>query len=153
MAAIRFDTLRNTNQETIIKFTGNSTDTGTIAIANLTAGTQVRNSATPVVNMVRIIASGLTNSNLTITRGGVAVFQGSPGAAIDFEFISNGFSDSVNNTSDLVFTIGNAAVTGYMTLRKLVGWDTKVEDATYGAYDDVTRVGASTTISGSPDKV
>lgn len=153
MAAIRFDTLRNTNQETIIKFTGNSTDTGTIAIASLTAGTQVRNSATPVVNMVRIIASGLTNSNLTITRGGVAVFHGSPGAAIDFEFISNGFSDSVNNTSDLVFTVGTAAVTGYMTLRKLVGWDNKVEDATYGAYDDVTRVGASTTISGSPDKV
>ena len=153
MAAIRFDTLRNTNQETIIKFTGAATDTGTITIANLTAGTQVRNADAPKVNMVRIMASGLTNSNLTITRGGVAVFQGSPGAAIDFEFISNGFSDSVNNTSDLVFTIGTAAVTGYMTLRKLAGWDTKVEEVVYGAYDDPTRVGASTTVSGSPDKV
>jgi len=142
MAAIRFDTLRNVNQETIIKFTGGATDTGTVAIAGLAATTQARNSDTPMVNMVRIIASGLTNSNLTITRGGVAVFQGSPGAAIDFEFISNGFSDSVNNTSDLVFTIGTAAVTGYITLRKLAGWSTKVEDATYGAYDDRTVVGS-----------
>jgi thioredoxin reductase (NADPH) len=33
------------------------------------------------------------------------------------------------------------------------GWATKVEESTYGSYDDPTRVGASTTISGSPDKV
>jgi hypothetical protein len=142
MAAIRFDTLRNTNQETIIKFTGGAGDTGTITIANLTASSQARNSDTPAVNMVRIIASGLTNSNLSITRNAVGVFYGSPGAAIDFEFISNGFSDSVMNTYDLNFNINTAAVTGYITLRKLAGWSTKVEDATYGAYDDRTVVGS-----------
>ena len=142
MAAIRFDTLRNVNQETIIKFTGNNGDTGTITIAGLTAATQARNAATPVVNIVRIMASGLTNSNLTITRNAVAVFQGSPGAAIDFDLTTNGFSDGVNNTFDLVFSIGTAAVTGYITLRKLAGWDTKVEDVTFGAYDDRTVVGS-----------
>jgi hypothetical protein len=142
MAAIRFDTLRNTNQETIIKFAGAANDTGTITIANLTASTQARNSDTPTVNMVRLIASGLTNSNLTITRNTVPVFYGSPGAVVDLEFISNGFSDSVNNTYDLVFNIGTAGVSGYITLRKLVGWSTKVEDATYGAYDDRTVVGS-----------
>jgi hypothetical protein len=153
MATIRFDTLRNTNQESIVKFSGASGDTGSIVIANIGAATQARNSDTPTVNMVRIIASGLTNSNLTITRGGITVFAGSPGAVIELEFISNGFSDSVGNTSDLSFTIGTAAVTGYMTLRKIAGWSTKVENETYGAYDDPTRVGASTTMSGSPDKV
>ena len=142
MAAIRFDTLRNVNQETIIKFTGASGDTGTVTITNLGCATQARNAAAPTVNMIRLMASGLTNSNLTITRNGVAVFQGSPGAAIDFDLTTNGFSDSVNNTSDLVFTIGAAAVTGYITLRKLAGWDTKVEDVTYGAYDDRTVVGS-----------
>ena len=142
MAAIRFDTLRNVNQETIIKFTGAAGDTGTITIAGLTAASQARNAAAPTVNIIRIMASGLTNSNLTITRGGVSIFQGSPGAAIDFDLTTNGFSDSVNSTSDLVFTIGTAAVTGYITLRKLAGWDTKVETATYGAYDDVTVVGS-----------
>jgi len=152
MAAIRFDTLRNTNQETIIKFAGGSGDTGTITIANIGATSQTRNSDTPAVNMVRILASGLTNSNLTITRNSVPIFYGSPGAVIELEFISNGFSDSVNNTYDLVFTIGTAGVTGYITLRKIAGWSTKVENETYGAYDDPTRVGASTTMSGSPDK-
>ena len=153
MAAIRFDTLRNTNQETIIKFSGGTGDTGTITISNLTASTQVRNAATPTVNIVRLLASGLTNSNLTITRNSVPIFYGSPGAVIELEFISNGFSDSVNNTSDLAFTIATAGVTGYITLRKLAGWDTKVEEVVYGVYDDPTRVGASTTMSGSPDKV
>ena len=42
------------------------------------------------------------------------------------------------------------AVTGYLVLRKIAGWDTKVENATYGAYDDPTIVGASTTMDGSP---
>jgi hypothetical protein len=40
-----------------------------------------------------------------------------------------------------------------LVLRKISGWDTKVEETTYGAYDDRTRVGASTTLDGSPDKV
>lgn len=150
--AMTITTLKNTNQETVIHFTSSAAESGTITIANLTATTQARNSDTPVVNMVRILASGLTNSNLTITRNSVSIFYGSPGAVIELEFISNGFSDSVNNTYDLAFTIGTAGVTGYITLRKIAGWDTKVEDTTYGAYDDPTRVGASTTKSGSPDK-
>ena len=59
-----------------------------------------------------------------------------------------------DNTSDIVVTNGAAKdVTGILVLRKVAGWSTKVEDATYGAYDDPTRVGASTTLSGSPDKV
>ena len=67
---------------------------------------------------------------------------------------SNGFVDTTNNTYDIVVTNEAAKpVTGYLVLRKVSGWDTKVETATLGAYDDVTRVGASTTLSGSPDKV
>ena len=67
---------------------------------------------------------------------------------------SNGFVDTTNNTYDIVVTNEAAKpVTGYLVLRKVAGWATKVETATYGAYDDETRVGASTTISGSPDKV
>lgn len=39
-----------------------------------------------------------------------------------------------------------------ISLRK-EGWAVKVEDSTYGSYDDPTRIGASTTLSGSPDRV
>jgi hypothetical protein len=65
-----------------------------------------------------------------------------------------GIGDS--QKSDKNITIKNNVakqVTGYITLRKVAGWSTKVENATYGAYDDPTRVGASTTMNGSPDKV
>ena len=69
------------------------------------------------------------------------------------DLTQNHISDNIQNTSNIVITTTGAASTGYLVLRKLAGWATKVEDATYGAYDDVTRVGASTTVSGSPDKV
>ena len=65
-----------------------------------------------------------------------------------------GISDNQDNTYDIVISNNVAkSVTGYITLRKIAGWSTKVEDVVYGAYDDPTRVGASTTKSGSPDKV
>ena len=38
----------------------------------------------------------------------------------------------------------------YITLRKIQGWSTKVEYASYGAYDDESKVGALN-IPGSPD--
>jgi hypothetical protein len=143
--------LRNTNQETIIKFQGVANDTGTISIAGLTAGTQARNSDNPVVRIVRIMCSGLSASNLTINRrdgvgaGGTTwqpIFYGSPSAVIDIDLTSNGFSDSTNSTGDLQFSITGGGVTGYITLRKIAGWDTTVETANFGAKDNQAAVGS-----------
>ena len=153
MAAINFTTIKNTNQETIIKFQGGAADTGTITISGLTAGSQARNSDTPTVNIVKLHASGLLTSGLTITRNSVAIVNCAPehSPMLDYTAFA-GISDGVNNTYDLAFTISGAATTGYIVLRKILGWSTKVEYATYGAYEDVSRVGASTTLVGSPDK-
>jgi len=154
MAAIRTTIIKNTNQETIIKFEGSSTDTAaTIDISTLAASTQTRNSDTPTVNIVKFMALGLLTSGVTITRNSVVVMAAAPENAPVLDLTQNGISDSIQNTSNIVITTTGAASTGYLVLRKIAGWNTKVEDATYGAYDDVTRVGASTTISGSPDKV
>jgi hypothetical protein len=154
MAAVALTTIKNTNQETIIKFEGaaGSTD-GTITIANLTAGTQVRNSDTPVVNIVKLISAGLLSSAVTIKRNSTVVMACAPENAPVINLTADGISDGVNNTSDIVVTVAGAVATGYIVLRKIAGWSTKVETAVYGAYDDETRVGASTTLSGSPDKV
>lgn len=142
MAAITFTTLRNTNQETIIKFTGATNDTGNIVIANLGAPTQVRNAAAPAVNMIRFMASGLNASAVTINRNSVLYFNAAPAAAVEFDLTQNGISDSQNNTFDLAFTITGGAVTGYITLRKIAGWDTTVETTVYGSYDNNTVVGS-----------
>jgi len=154
MAATRTTIIRNTNQETIIKYEGSSTDTAaTIDISTLAATTQARNSDTPTVNIVKFIATGLLTSGVQIVRNGVSVLAAAPENAPTVDLTIYGISDNIQNTSNIVITTTGAASTGYLVLRKVAGWATKVENEVYGAYDDVTRVGASTTVSGSPDKV
>jgi hypothetical protein len=152
--AVNFTTIKNTNQETIIHFEAAATiTTGTVTIANLTAGTQARNSDAPKVNIVRIIATGEDGATLQIQRNNKTIFVCAPENAPVLDLPSFGISDGTYNDYDIVVNNQTAKqVSGYITLRKIQGWDTKVEDATYGAYDDPTRVGASTTKSGSPDK-
>jgi hypothetical protein len=153
--AVLFTTVKNTNLETIIHFDTVAAESGTITIANLTAdGTQARNSDAPVVNIVKFFCTGALGAITRITRSGKNIIACAPENAPVLDLNVNGFVDNINNTADIVVVNDAAkAVTGYIVLRKVAGWNTKVETATYGAYDDETRVGASTTMSGSPDKV
>lgn len=154
MAAIRTTIIRNTNLETIIKYEGSLVDTAaTIDISTLTATTQARNAETPTVNIVKFIATGLLTSGVTVVRNSITVLAAAPENAISLDLTQNSISDNIQNTQNIIITTTGAVSTGYLVLRKVAGWATKVETATYGAYDDETRVGASTTISGSPDKV
>ena len=50
--------------------------------------------------------------------------------AITLDLTQNHISDSIQNTSNIVITTTGAASTGYLVLRKIAGWATKVEDAT-----------------------
>jgi hypothetical protein len=152
--AVLFTTVRNTNQETIIHFDTVAAESGTINIANLAASTQARNSDTPAVNIVRFICSGADGAGTRVTRGGKNIISVAPENAPVLDLTQYGISDNTNNTADIVIVNDVAKpVTGYITMRKIAGWSTKVENEVYGAYDDPTRVGASTTLSGSPDKV
>ena len=152
--AMTITTLKNTNQETVIHFASSLAESGTITIANLTASTQARNSDTPTVNIVKWSISGELASKVNIVRNSKNVIVAAPENAPYAELNAWGIPLTNDNTSDIVITNGAAKdVTGILVLRKVAGWSTKVEDATYGAYDDPTRVGASTTLSGSPDKV
>jgi len=152
--AVLFTTVRNTNQETIIHFDTVAAESGTITIANLTASTQARNSDTPAVNIVRFICTGELGAGTRVTRSGKNIISVAPENAPVLDLTQYGITDNTNNTADIVIVNDVAKpVTGYITLRKIAGWNTKVENATYGAYDDPTRVGARTDVSGSPDKV
>jgi hypothetical protein len=152
--AMVFTTLKNTNQETVIHFQSSAAESGTITIANLTATSQARNADTPTVNIVKWQVTGELASKVNILRNSKIVIACAPENAPYAELNSWGIPLTNDNTSDIVITNGAAKdVTGILVLRKVAGWATKVEDATYGAYDDPTRVGASTTLSGSPDKV
>ena len=152
--AMTITTLKNTNQETVIHFASSLAESGTITIANLTASSQARNADTPTVNIVKWQVTGELASKVTINRNSKIVIAAAPENAPYAELNAWGIPLTNDNTFDIVITNGAAKdVTGILVLRKTLGWSTKVEDATYGAYDDPTRVGASTTLSGSPDKV
>jgi hypothetical protein len=141
--AMTFTTVKNTNQETVIHFTSSAAESGTITIANLTASTQARNSDSPVVNIVKWSVSGELGSKVTINRNSKIVIACAPENAPYMEANSWGIPINNDNTFDVVVTNGAAKdVSGFLVLRKVAGWSTKVETATYGAYDDETQVGA-----------
>lgn len=144
--------IKNTNLETIVKVSGTA-GSATIALAtDCLAATQALDGATQTVDIVACQVTGLLTSAITIVRNSTPVlaFAGENSAIFDYE--GQGFRENVQNTKDLVVTIAGAEAHIYITLRKIGGYATKVENEVYGAYDDVTRVGASTTVSGSPDK-
>lgn len=150
--AILASILKNTNQETIYKVAG--TGTHTIDISALAAPTQALISGgTPTVNIVNANWTGLPGSTILVERGADLVIPITGDQPQMLDLAGQGYTDTVGNTVDIDITIGGADAALYLTLRKTAGWATKVEPATYGAYDDETRVGASTTMSGSPDKV
>lgn len=152
--AVLFTTIKNTNQETVIRFNSTANESGTITIANLTAATQARNVTAPAVNIVKVLATGELGSHVRIQRNSLTLISLAPENAPILDFNTDGFVENTSNTFDIVINNNSAKdVSGYLVLRKVAGWDTKVENEVYGAYDDVTRVGASTSLSGSPDKV
>jgi hypothetical protein len=143
-------TVRNTNQETIIHFSATGQDTASIRIADLAAPSQERNSDYPVVNIVRFVATGEDTSSLTVLRNDQLIISCAPENAPILDLTSMGISEGQYGDVDIVISNNQSTnVTGYITLRKVQGWSTKVETATYGAYDDETIVGPRD-ISGSP---
>lgn len=145
--------LKNTNLETVVKISGTAAS-ATISLAtDCLASTQALSGATQTVDIITSQVTGLLNSSITVVRNSLPVLAFAPENNGLFNFEGNGYRDTVGNTSDIVVTIAGAEAHIYLTLRKVGGYATKVEEATYGAYEDVTRVGASTTASGSPDKV
>lgn len=153
--AVLFTTVKNTNQETIIHFDTVAAESGVIALNTLAASTQaLASGGTPTVNIVKFVCTGPVGSAVRVVRGIKNVISCAPENAPFFDYANNGWTDNINNTTDITIVNDVAKpITGFIVLRKVAGWNTKVETEQYGAYDDVTRVGASTTQSGSPDKV
>lgn len=151
MADVVVTKIRNTNQETILKVVGTSgSGELTYDLTDLTADTQVLvDGGTPTVNIVKVIAAGKLQSSFTIKRNDVLVFACAPENAPVINLTQDGISDTINNTYGLKFNISGDDAIAYVTLRKIEGWQTKVETVTYGAYDDPTAIGVLD-ISGKP---
>jgi len=135
--------LKNTNNETIVKIAGTAASATITLNSDCVASTQATSGATQTVNIVGFQFTGLASSTITIARNGTNITTVSAEGHDDVEFAAGmGFSDTIQNTSDIVVTIAGAEAQLYLTLRKVGGYASKVETAVYGAYDDQTAVGS-----------
>jgi hypothetical protein len=146
--------LKCTNNETVVKVAGTAAAATIDLQTDCVATTDEVSGATQTVNIAQLQYTGLASSTITVTRNSVNIFTiGAEGEGTVDLGTGNGIADTIQNTQDIVVTIAGAEAQCYLVLRKVGGFASKVENSTYGAYDDPTRVGASTTMSGSPDKV
>lgn len=146
--------LKNTDQEAVVKVQGTAASATITLATDLLGSSQALDGATQTVNITGLQWSGAPDGIITITRNSVVIATLQTTAAGALEM--NGqmmIPDTIENTQDIVVTISGAQSECWIKLRKAGGYKSKVENATYGSYDDPTRVGASTTLSGSPDKV
>lgn len=139
--AVTKTVIKNTNQEAVIKVAG--TD-GSVTIdlqTDILAATQALSGGTQSANIIACQWVGLNNASVTITRNSVNILT-LPGGGSDSLELGAGYTDNIENTSDLVVTIAGAEAQCYITLRKVGGYATKVETAQFGSYDDQTQVGS-----------
>src|SRR6056300_328517 len=142
--AVTTTVLKLHNQEAVVKVAGTAA-TGTIDLdgGDITATAQALISGgTQKVSIAGyhvILGSGAT---ATITRNSVNVMTFA-GPIADFgTFNSMGFLENTEEDQDINVVIAGGEAQVYLILRKTDGWETKVETATFGAFDDTTAVGS-----------
>lgn len=147
--------LKNSESETVVKVSGSE---GSVTIdlqTDLLSSTQVLDGSTQIVNITGISWSGETTQYSLIERNNARVATLNGGAASSLMFDGQTMCpETTQNASDIIVAMAGTGVGEcWIKLRKVSGYKSKVETSIYGQYDDPTRVGASTTMPGSPDYV
>jgi len=143
--AVTKTVLRATHQEAVVKVAGTAA-AGTISLASdlLPATGQIlKSGGTPTVNIVGVTWSGAIGGVITITRNSVTVMTlvaDNPG---QLDFAGQGMvPDTINNTNDIVVTIGTNQAECWLKLRKVAGYQTTIEPEQFGPYDNQTLAGS-----------
>lgn len=140
--ALNVTYLKKTINEVVVKLQGAS-DNSTIAFADLVGSRDALTAGgTPKANIVGIVATGLLNSQVTITRNSVIVASVSPQHGVTLDLKALNISDSVQNDQTINVAISGAAAQVYLTLHKVDGYSPTSELAVRGAYDNETVVGS-----------
>ena len=132
--------LKKAKHEVVVKFTNDTSTASSTFDLDVDAllSTEVIE-GTVKVNIVEIHWAGLASSSFTLTRNSVKIF-GAQGSDAD-QFIFSGFVDGVQNTSDLTISM-DGEIYVYVVLRKNSGFESKIETAEFGSYDNNTARGS-----------
>ena len=147
--------LKNSESETVVKVAGSGAGILIDLQVDLLSATQVLDGATQTVNITGISWTGETTHYTLIDRNEVRVATLSASAAGSLMFDGQTMPpENTENTSGIFVAMsGTGEGECWIRLRKVSGYKSKVETSIYGSYDDPTRVGASTTMPGSPDYI
>lgn len=151
--AITKTILRLTERDAVVKVAG-SAGTSTIGLATDLKKSNEELDEIQSVSITGVQWTGSTDSTVIISRNSVVIMTLNCGAAGALEM--NGqmmIPDTIEKDKDIVVEIVGDAAELYIRLRKISGYESGVESSIYGQYDDPNRVGASTTIQGSPDYI
>lgn len=144
--AITKTILKRTQTDVVIKLAGVSGDGATIDLqgADVVTSTEAVASGSQTVNINGVSWTGESTALITVARNSTRILTLPCGAPSQWDFDGQTMPpDSTENTSDIVVTFGgtgNAEV--YLKLRKVSGYDTKIETGAFGIYDDTSVVGS-----------
>lgn len=97
---------------------------------------------TPTVNIVSMHWAGAADAVITITRNSVVIATLNGSAPGELIFADTDFTESVENTSNIVVSSTGGPAQLWLLLRKVSGYSSKIETAQFSIYDNTTAVGS-----------
>jgi hypothetical protein len=152
--AVTKSIIKQSDTEAVVKIAGSAGNATIDLDVDLLLGSQALDGATQTVSITGVSWTGEVAALIVVDRNSVRVMTLNTGGSGMLFFDGQTLPpENTNSTSDIVVTISGGIGEVWLKLRKVAGYKSKIEDWKYGSYDDPTRIGASTTLNGSPDKV
>lgn len=134
--------LKKTESKVAVKLHGNNlNETISLATDCLASTEALTAGGTPAVNILTMHWTGAPESVITVTRNSVVIATLPCAAAGELIFADTDFTDTVENTSNIIVTSTGIAQL-WLVLRKAGGYSSKVETAEFGIYDNTNAVGS-----------
>lgn len=135
--------LKVSHQDCVAKVAGNA-GTATIVLAtDLLSSGQVLDGATQVVNITGVAWTGTNDCVLSVARNGLIVMTLPSTGSNYLDFDNSQMTpETTNNTNDIAVTITGTQGEVWLRLKKMSGYKSTIEDATFGSYDDPTVAGS-----------
>lgn len=133
MAAVT-TVLKKTSHDAVVRVTATAgADTATIALTSLAATNET--TGTPAVHIARVYHAQTGDATVNVTRDSVLV-----GSFVGYGDVEN-WAITDQEAEDLDITFGSAGMI-ILHLKKVGGYNSPIEYAEFGAYDDPAAVGS-----------
>lgn len=146
--------LKLSERDAVVKVAGDAGSQTIDLRTDLKRSNEFVNGQTQRVAISGVQWTGTIDAVVTVVRNDVTIMTLNCGASGSLEMQGQMMiPDDIQDDKDIVITITGTAAECWLRLKKTDGYTSGSESSVYGQYDDPNRVGASTTVQGSPDYV